>query len=343
MSSWGREMAKKPPAKVEFTPLVSAPEQINSSDPPPLMRTFESPIAPRNRDQARAENRFIMEPLPVVESKPGVELMRSFENNSRFNKRENTTQKRTPEPWVPLDKVLKQMEQRTSPNVKQLPRPSNPQVTVLIDIKNDITFLDAFLQSLSRQSYSDWVVLIGLRNDDSSTKSKISDIVTRLQLDNIANINNIPESLSEHESYMINASTINTPYIALARHTDLWVSKKLEKQLEELKNEPELGLVGTMSRLFGDKVELVNIPPGRLNISDFDKTNPLVFSSVLLKRDLLNFTSGFKSYDFESWLRMSKEGIKMSNLNSILTLQRINGQVAPRPEDRDDVRKKYLV
>jgi len=266
--------------------------------------------------------------------------MLSFGNSSRFNRGSERKNRLVPEPWSPLDRAPTQniVKQAT---VIQLQRSQDPQVTVLIDIKDDVTFLDAFLQSLARQTYNKWVVLIGLRNKDSSTKDTVKDIVAKLQLENSVDYNDLSDSLSEEESYMESAKLAKTPYVALARQIDLWVSRKLEKQLAALNEEPDLGLVGTMSRLFGDKVELVNAPPGKLNKDDFKKTNPIIFSSVVIKRELLNFTKEFKSYDFESWLKLNREGVKIVNLTDILTLQRNSSQLQPRIEDREKVIKKY--
>jgi hypothetical protein len=304
------------------------------------MRNFPSPITNRQQqqlEQANARNNFIVEPFV-----PPPATVPVFENTSRLNNsRPNPQAKMTPEPWAPLDKVVKKKEAASAPKVKQLDRPSNPEVTVLIDVKNDLTFLSDFLQSLVRQTSTNWVSLLGLRSSDDDLNKRITETIAKLQMENLVAITVLPDNLTENESFMELAKTANTPYLALARRSDLWVSKKLEKQLEALKANKNLGVVGTMSRLFGDKVELVNIPPGKLNISDFTETNPLVFSSILIKSKLLDFTTEFSSFDYDSWVRLNKKGTEMLNLTDILTLQRVSNQVERRTEDRDDVKAKY--
>jgi hypothetical protein len=331
-----RDMAKKPPvvAQETFAPTpFSAPE---SQTAPPLMRTFPSPTN-NKQQQTNTRNNFILD--PVFQPPASVPV---FSNTSRLNSNRPTPQpKRTPEPWAPLDKVIKKKESNPVQKVKQLDRPSNPDVTVLIDLKNDASFLSDFLQSLVRQTYTKWVSVIGLRNNDEDLHKRIVESIVKLQMENLVTLTVLPDTLTETESYMELAKETQTPYLALARRSDLWVSKKLEKQLEAVKADNKLGVVGTMSRLFGDRVELVNIPPGKLNISDFSASNPIVFSSVLIKRDLLDFTNEFSSFDYDSWVRLTKNGTDMVNLTDILTLQRVSNLVDRRTEDRDDVKAKY--
>jgi hypothetical protein len=339
MSSWTRDMAKKPPtaAAETFAPTpFSAPV---TQEAPPLMRNFPSLVTNRQQQQqqSNARNNFILEPFV-----PPPVAVPVFENTSRLNSSRPTQQaKKTPEPWAPLDKVVKKKENNPAPKVKQLDKPSSPEVTVLIDVNNDITFLSDFLQSLVRQTFTKWVSVLGLRSSDDDLHKRIVETIVKLQMENLVAITVLPDTLTENESFMELAKVAQTPYLALARRSDLWVSKKLEKQLEAVKKDKNLGLVGTMSRLFGDKVELVNVPPGRLNISDFTDSNPVVFSSVLIKSDLLDFTKEFNSFDYDSWIRLNQNGADMVNLTDILTLQRVSNQVERRKEDRDDVKAKY--
>jgi len=330
-------MAKKPPAAAVETFAPTAFSAPVSQEAPPLMRNFPSPIPIRQQQQQQQQtNNFILEPLVPRSSAVPV-----FENNSRLNNQRQAPQtRRTAAPFVPLDKVVKK-ETSSAPKVKQLDRPSKPEVTVLIDLKNDITFLSDFLQSLVRQSYTDWVSLIGLRNSDDDLNKQIVEIIVKLQMENLVRLTVLSDTLTENESYMELAKVAGTPYVALARRSDLWVSKKLQKQVDALKGDNSLSLVGTMSRLFGDKVELVNIPPGKLNISDFSTSNPIVFSSVLMKSNVLDFTAEFSSFDYDSWIRLNQTGVDMTNLTDILTLVRVSNQVDRRKEDRDDVKAKY--
>ena len=335
-----RDMAKKPPASVADTFAPTPFVAPSAQEAPPLMRNFPSPVTNRQQQQQQQDNTrnpFIVEPFV-----PPPAAVPVFENSSRLNSSRPSQQtKKTPEPWAPLDKVVKKKEATAAPKVKQLDRPSSPEVTVLIDVKNDITFLSDFLQSLVRQTFTNWVAVLGVRNNDDDFNKRIVETIVKLQMENLVVLRVLPDTLKENESYMESAKVAKTPYLALARRSDLWVSKKLEKQIEAIKKDKNLGLVGTMSRLFGDKVELVNIPPGKLNISDFTETNPIVFSSVLVKSDLIDFTTEFSSFDYDSWIRLNQNGADMTNLTDILTLQRVSNQVDRRTEDRDDVKAKY--
>lgn len=332
----------KPPAVTQEFVLPSA-QAVPSNGPPPLLRTFPSPILPRTQPQTQTQtprNQFVLEP---VVPKQEVREVRQFENNSRFNKSTQQQPKQTLQPvWAPLEKQqTKSVQLSRPPSVKQLDRTKNPEITVLIDIKDDTTFLDAFLQSVVRQTYTKWVGVLGLRNSSKDVKDSIADMLNKLQMEKLVDINVLPEDLTEEESFSESVKLAQTTYVALGRRSDLWVSKKLEKQMAALKEDPSVGLIGTMSRLFGDKVELVNVPPGSISEIDFESGNPIVFSSVVMKRELVDFSKEFKSFDYDAWIRLTRSGVKMSNTADVLTLQRTSSQVERRSEDRDDVRAKY--
>ena len=362
MSSWTRDMAKKVPGSVESMPVFETPEIGNEPKPllmsfapasrlvngpsekrnPPifiqpivtekpteLLHKFDNPTIPNNKKSAKPE--------PFVLKSENV--MFSFDTPSRLKKKEQPQLKA--EPWTP---IIKKTTTGAPPALKQLNRPLTPQVTVLIDVKDNVEFTEPLLQSITRQTFTNWVALIGLRSNDEQVRNRIRDSILKLQIDNIVTVVLIPESANLIESYKELHTRVETPYIALAKNTDLWVSKKLEKQFDVLAIDSNLGVVGTMSRLFGEKLELADVPPGQLNATDFITNNPLVFSSVLLKSGLLDFSNDFSNFDYECWIKHIKDDIKMTNISDILTLQRVHSSiVAYKTDDKELIRKKYSI
>jgi len=315
-----RDMAKKPPSVVESMPVFQANTITNSLQP--LMRIYE-PFQSRTRAEK-----------PV---QPYIEIQKK---NNDVAPTPIKTPQRQPT-WEPLD-AIKKKTQVAPPPVKQLPLPTNPQVTVLIDVKDNADFTEALLQSIVRQTYTKWTGLIGLRTNDDLVSKALTESIVKLQLSNLVKVVELKGSLSLSDSYKSLLSRVNTPYVAFAKNTDLWVSKKLEKQLELLEKDSSIGVLGTMSRFFGDKLELADVPPGLLNISDFITNNPIVFSSVLVKKELVDFTNEFTNFDYECWSKLVKNNVKMSNATEILTLQRVHSSIMTNTNDDKEIIRKKL-
>ena len=297
------------------------------------MHTFESPSRLSKQVSPKTA-------LPEPVAPKSNQAMLSFDPPSRLQKKD-TKVKIQSEPWAPLD-VKKKKEQILMPPIKQLNRPNDPQVTVLIDVNGNFEFTEPFLQSLARQTYTKWVGLISLRTKDDQIKLNLTESLIKLQLSNLCTVIEFPVSLSVSDSYRELSLRAETPYIALAKNTDLWVSKKLDKQLEAIANDTNIGIVGTMARLFGDKVELADVPPGTLNATDFITNNPLIFSSVLLKKGLIDFSNEFNNFDFDCWLKQINNDIKITNVSDILTLQRVHSNIVnDKSDDKDAIRKKH--
>lgn len=319
-------MAKKPPSAVESMPTFEAPPAVPAGQP--LMKIFE-PFQSRTRAE---------KPAYVVQPKPNV-LMNTFEQPK--NTIQKTVESKIKAPtWEPLD--VKKKAQAAPPAIKQLAKPTDPQITVLIDVKDNTDYTEALLQSIVRQTYTKWVCLIGLRNNDELINTRLNESLVKLQLSNIVQVVKLKDTFSLTDSYNSLIKLVETPYVAFSKNTDLWVSKKLEKQLEVLEKDPTLGVVGTMSRYFGDKLELVDIPPGVLNLTDFISSNPIVFSSALVKTGLVDFSSDYAHFDYECWSKLIRENVKMSNVADILTLQRVNSSIPTFiKDDKEEIRKKY--
>jgi hypothetical protein len=234
-------------------------------------------------------------------------------------------------------------ESDNKPDISQVVRPENPKVTVIIDNITDIKLLEETLVSLSRQTYSGWVgnLLCKSSSDDNIGAFKMA--LNKIRLGNIIDIKQFGEKTSPVDVLNGVLEGITTPYVSFCRASDLWVAKKLELQVAELEATPTLGIVGSMARYFGDKIELIKAPPGNLTEEDFKKGNPLIYSSVVMRRELAVFTNNYDNYVYECWLRNFVQNNKIINLSQILTLQRINNTDISVPDDMELIRENYSI
>jgi hypothetical protein len=347
MSSWVRDMAMKPPQRPASMPVLDSPT-LMISEPGPV-RVFDLPntrriIPPPSSDDNTNSWRL---PEPFSSPSRNASTMRTFDNPTRikFGQTVNRGQPKQPEQWTKIETVKrKSAQQQEAPAVTQLDRPSNPNVTIVMESSKDIEYLEASLQSLGRQTYSKWVGLLGLRTQDEDTLKSVNASLLKLQLGNVFKVVVFADNDTPADALSSLISQASTQYIAFSSSTDLWVAKKLDQQVQELEANPETGIVGSMSRYFGDRVELAKVPPGTLKVEDFKNGNPVVFPSVVMRRDLAVMSGEFANFEFDCWVRNIANNVNIVNLTQILTLQRVNNsKYVARKDDKDEIRVKYNI
>ena len=78
---------------------------------------------------------------------------------------------------------------------------------------------------------------------------------------------------------------------------------------------------------FGDSNFVALVPVGDLKKYNFLSINPIINSSVLMKKELACWNSYFDSVeDYELWIRLWKQNYKFYNIKTILTLHRIHNK-----------------
>jgi glycosyltransferase involved in cell wall biosynthesis len=310
MSSWIRDAPKKAPKKAE--PFVRLGESVAPSEAPPDIVPYPIPSA------LFAPGQRVVVPSRLNESRP------TAASNPITIK---------PEPVAPA--------------VVQMEAPADINVSIVIPLYNGVEFLEDALQSVKRQTYKNWDCLIGVNGHGQTGEpvlTKAMRIVQKLALENRVRVLNLPEAVGGAQAINALVAETTVQYIAHLDADDIWLPKKLEIQMAAMTNPSDFGIVGTWCRYFGESTSSPNLPGGALRRTDFYKTNPLIHSSILIKRDLANYTDEFVTYDYDCWIRNVINDVKIFNVNSILVLHRIhkasfyNSSKTQQPEL---VREKY--
>ena len=111
------------------------------------------------------------------------------------------------------------------------------------------------------------------------------------------------------------------PYIALLDVDDIWNENKLAIQSNYLS---DYDVVGANCIWFGEKPGIVpKIPTGNFTRFDFTRLNPIINSSVILKKELCLWED-IEVEDYELWLRLRKQGKTFYNCKEILVMHRIH-------------------
>jgi len=217
-------------------------------------------------------------------------------------------------------------------------------VTVIIPLVGGIEFLEDALLSVKRQTYTQWTGLLGLVNLTDAQQLSVETTLNNTGLSNRFGIEifvydnkNRPAAITEL------ADKATTPLVAHLDARDIWLPKKLELQVQVIE-EKGADIVGTLYREFGESSKAVNLPVGTLFTGDFEKSNPIIMSSVLMKRDLAVFTDEFAAFDYDCWVRSHLKGVTLFNLDAIQVLRRITRSTIFNTVDTQPelIRQKYL-
>lgn len=200
-------------------------------------------------------------------------------------------------------------------------------------IYNGIEFIDESVSSILEQTYDKWELLIGInghpensevykiaktfeqksdKEDKTLAKIKVFDFYT------IKGKSNTLNELIKHCKY---------DYVALLDVDDIWHKKKLEFQSVFLH---DYDVIGTKCVWFGDRPGIVPLIP-QCDFSNFNfaVVNPIINSSVIIRKDLCYWDSKFDGLeDYDLWIRLRKQNKKFYNCTQILVKHRIHNTSA---------------
>lgn len=200
-------------------------------------------------------------------------------------------------------------------------------ISILIPIYNGIEFIDESVQSVISQKYNNWELIIAInghqQNSDVFKNAKrfenLSTYTNKITVLDLYNISGKANALNE----MIKYSSGN--YIALLDVDDIWHIDKLYIQSAFL----ELyDVIGSKCIYFGDMNGIIpKIPTGDISNIDFKLGNPIINSSVLLRKELCVWEeNGIEDYDL--WLKLRKKNKTFVNVDDVLVYHRIHTKSA---------------
>jgi rhamnosyltransferase len=118
-----------------------------------------------------------------------------------------------------------------------------PVLTIVLSSYNGATFLAAQVDSIRRQTFTDWSLLI---RDDGSSDGTVSLVQSLAELEpRLTPVHDRLGNLGPAGSFGVlleHAARTGSPYVALADQDDVWLPDKLERELDLLRGrEREVG------------------------------------------------------------------------------------------------------
>ncbi|QDL09642.1 glycosyltransferase family 2 protein [Brasilonema octagenarum UFV-E1] len=183
-----------------------------------------------------------------------------------------------------------------------------PKVSVVIPAYNAMTYLPETMESVQRQTFSDFEVLI--INDGSA--DNIVEWVSQLVDPRVKLICQTNQGVPLARNKGI--ANAQGEYIAFLDADDLWEPTMLEKQVGCLENNPTVGLVHTWMAV----IDAQSQPTGRVMISNAEGDvwkqlvvqNTVPSSSVMVRRGCFDTVGGFDPNlrnidDWDMWIRIA--------------------------------------
>lgn len=195
-------------------------------------------------------------------------------------------------------------------------------ISILIPLYNGIEFLEQSLNSVINQTYKNWEIIIGINGHtpNSEVEQAAIGITNKNNPHNIYKIRVI-YYYSKGKPMTLNKMVADSSYdyIAILDVDDIWVPEKLECQVPYI---DKYDVVGTHCKYFGDLSHSPNIPFGDLSNFNFLLYNPIINSSVIIKKEVANWSDEFLD-DYNLWLKLATDNKKFFNIDKILCFHRI--------------------
>jgi teichuronic acid biosynthesis glycosyltransferase TuaG len=205
-------------------------------------------------------------------------------------------------------------------------------ISILIPIYNGIEFIDESVMSVINQTYEEWELIIGINghpqnSDIYNIAKKYEQKTNKIVVYDLYNCKGKSNTLNEMLKYC------KYEYIAILDVDDIWIPTKLEKQKRFI--DLNYDVIGTQCKYFGYLRGSPQIPIGDISNYNFKMTNPIINSSVILKKKLCGWTDDFESVeDYALWLELRygdkyrQNVVLFYNLDEVLVMHRIHGSSA---------------
>ena len=205
----------------------------------------------------------------------------------------------------------------------------NEKVSIIMPVYNGEKFLREAIESIVSQTFTDFEFII---INDGSTDNSLLLIKQYAEKDKrikIIDQNNQGVSTSRNNGIKNSIGK----YVAFIDCDDLWLSEKLEIQLECFKKDKDLKICGTWGRVIdiaGNEIKKFEYPPltdKEIKIKSIYKY-PFITSSLIIKKEILNMYELFNpkiklAEDYEFMTKYIYKN-KCLNINQYLIKYRIH-------------------
>lgn len=185
-------------------------------------------------------------------------------------------------------------------------------------IYNGIEFIHDVVNSIKGQTYPHWELLIGVNGHEEN--SNVYQIAKQYEgqktkVFDFFHLKGKSATLNELKTYS------SYKFLSLIDVDDIWNIDKLKVQSKYLN---KYDVIGTNCIYFGDLPGIIpTLPLGNISAFDFNRVNPIINSSCIIKKKLCHWENNFLE-DYTLWKQLHKKGKTFYNCKEILVLHRIH-------------------
>jgi len=229
-------------------------------------------------------------------------------------------------------------------------------ISILTTVKNGYEFLEECANSIFLQNpqYADikieWEWWIGINGHGESGGLALQEA---LRIQNLAthrkniHVINMPEVEGRVAALNTLCAKTSGVWIAILDCDDLWEPEKLLTQYVAIRmSERPIDVIGTHCSYIGDMSGGPALPSGWITPEMVARSNPLINSSILIRRELAVWEDRCGLEDYDLWMRLAKRGCGMFNVPHKLVRHRIHKRSAFNAgctQDLVGLRKIYSV
>jgi glycosyltransferase involved in cell wall biosynthesis len=212
-------------------------------------------------------------------------------------------------------------------------------ISILMPIYNGIEFIEESVSSVLKQSFTEWELIIGINGHPPNSEIyKIAKTYetksNKIRVYDLIDIRGKSNALNRMLQYC------NYDYVALLDVDDIWMDNKLQTQFIYCF---VYDVIGSQCVYFGSMEGIIpRIPLNDFSEFDFSLYNPIINSSVLIRKDLCYWGSNDGVEDYELWLTLRKQGNRFYNCADILVKHRIHHTSAFNTQDHSKLIHKLI-
>lgn len=195
-----------------------------------------------------------------------------------------------------------------------------PKVTVIMPAYNAARFIEEAIMSVVNQTFTDWELLViddGSKDETVRLAEKFAQNDERIKV--FCNEKNMGVARTRNRGFDL----AKGQWIALLDSDDVWMPKKLEKQLE-LAEETGADIVYCSYGIVdenGERVKNSYITRPEISFDDMLRENYIGCSTAMLSRCMIekyHFVTDFYHEDYVMWTQILRDGYKANGLEEVL-------------------------
>lgn len=200
----------------------------------------------------------------------------------------------------------------------------NNLVSIITPMYNSERYIEYTIESVLKQTYTDWEMLI---IDDCSTDKSADIAKSYAKKDSRIKYIRVKENRGVSHARNIGLKEAEGQFIAFLDSDDIWNNKKLQKQVEFMKDNNYI-ITFTSYELIGEnneKLDKVVRVPKEVDYNTLLKGNVLGCLTVVVDRSKLDFEikmTGVRHEDYVLWLAILKKGYTAYGINDVLASYR---------------------